>query len=47
MREAALTTHDRQGNFESLINQETVLATWFTEQYDVIRREFAPFLRLE
>jgi hypothetical protein len=32
---------------QALINEETSLAAWFTEQYDVTRREFAPFLRLE
>jgi len=47
MREAAAVTHNRQGNFESLINEETSLAAWFTDQYDATRREFASFLRLE
>jgi len=46
MREAA--TYNRQvGNFEDLINEETSLAGWFTDQYDATRRELAPFLRLE
>ena len=46
MLEAA--TYNRQvGNFEALVNEETSLAAWFAEQYDVTRSEFAPFLRLE
>lgn len=46
MREAA--TYNRQvGNFEDLINEETSLAGWFTDQYDATRRQLAPFLRLE
>jgi hypothetical protein len=46
MREAA-TYNPQVGNFEALISEETSLAAWFTDQYDVTRREFAPFLRLE
>jgi hypothetical protein len=47
MREAAVTYNRPVGNFEALLNEETSLATWFTAQYDVTRREFAPFRRLE
>jgi|HubBroStandDraft_6_1064221.scaffolds.fasta_scaffold432404_1 hypothetical protein len=47
MREAAVTYNRQVGNFEALINEETSLAAWFTDQYDVARREFAPFLQLE
>ena len=32
---------------ESLFQDNTALADWFTKQYDVIRALFAPFLRLE
>ena len=47
MREAAVTYSRQVGNFETLLNEEMALATWFTEQYDATRREFVPFLRLE
>jgi hypothetical protein len=33
-------------NFAALVQEETALAMWFTNQYDVIRHHFAPFLRL-
>jgi hypothetical protein len=47
MREAAVTYNREVGNFEALVNEETSLAAWFTDQYDAARREFAPFLQLE
>ena len=47
MREAAVTYNRETGNFQAWITEETSLATWFTEQYDVTRRVFSPFLRLE
>lgn len=47
MTEAAVTHNREVRNFEALVTEETSLATWFTEQYDETRREFAPFLRLE
>lgn len=49
MREAATNSAYplRTGNFEAWINEETGLVTRFTEQYDVARAKFVPFLRLE
>ena len=47
MREAAAVGRANVENFESFLNEETALAGWFVEQYEVARTVFAPFLRLE
>lgn len=46
MRQAAITYNRETGNLESWLTEETSLATWFTEQYDVTRRLLMSFLRL-
>jgi len=43
----AATHGHRVGDFESLVRENTSLAEWFTQQYDVTRAKMAPFLRLE
>lgn len=42
----ALKLRGEMKNRDELIQGETALAVWFTSQYDIIRRHFAPFLRL-
>jgi hypothetical protein len=38
--------HRPPENFSELVKEETELALWFTDQYDVLRARFIPFLRL-
>jgi hypothetical protein len=46
LRERMQTHPDEAENFQALVNEETSLAIWFTEQPEEIRTRFAPFLRL-
>jgi hypothetical protein len=40
-------TDDREiENFREVVKEQVALSVWFTEQYVVIRKNFAPFLRL-
>jgi hypothetical protein len=46
LRERIQTNADEAENFAALVQEETGLAVWFSEQPEEIRARFAPFLRL-
>jgi hypothetical protein len=47
MRERIHTHPEEAQNFQAMVQEETGLAMWFTEQPEATRARFAPFLRLE
>ncbi len=46
MRERIHTHPEEAQNFQAMVQEETALAMWFTEQPEATRARFAPFLRL-